>query len=288
MDYFLSQPDSKKGQWRTTSQEEIDLAEKLKHKSLKEEFPGVSDELLEAIYEANQKDVNQTKQALKTLFQEPKLPPKPRTVPSEPPKNQKPVVPAPVTKPNESPVPKPPPSQPNEPSEEEFTFITRKKKKREFKPKNETEFRKEASQLVHLKNEYFRAATNAYLHGDGALAKQLSERGKHFSHLLKESHKRACAETYVNNTYRIDNVLTVDFHGVFVKEALEILEQVLLQDCGVKMLRLITGVGKHSEGGKAKIKPAIEEFLRQRGLHFTEPRPGVLTVTLNKNHFDDS
>lgn len=63
------------------------------------------------------------------------------------------------------------------PPNQNFILIKPKKKKKEkTSPQPQSTFREEASQIAHMRNEYFRNATQAYLHGDGALAKQLSER----------------------------------------------------------------------------------------------------------------
>lgn len=76
----------------------------------------------------------------------------------------------------------------------------------------------------------------------------------------------------------------MDFHGYFVQEALEVLEEILQQDVGVKFLKIITGAGKHSVDGKAKIKPAVREYLTKHGFRFNEPNNGVIVVSLNRSY----
>lgn len=64
---------------------------------------------------------------------------------------------------------------------------------------------------------------------------------------------------------------SIDLHGMFVKQSLELVEEVLqqclktpgkfccirkLSNLDLKLLTIITGAGNHSEGGRARIKPA--------------------------------
>lgn len=96
---------------------------------------------------------------------------------------------------------------------------------------------------------------------------------------------------------RFDPLASVDLHGLHVAEALQVLSQLLeihiqmgennrsiliiiilliIDSCKIyypitniapepKNLRVITGVGKHSLHGIAKIKPAVKNFLRSKG-----------------------
>jgi hypothetical protein len=43
-------------------------------------------------------------------------------------------------------------------------------------------------------------------------------------------------------------------------------------------LRVVTGVGRHSVGGRARLLPAVRNFLQQVGVHFVEENPGNLFV----------
>lgn len=50
--------------------------------------------------------------------------------------------------------------------------------------------------------------------------------------------------------------------------------------CSCRSPQVVTGVGKHSDGGIARLRPAVYEFLLYQQLAHTEPRPGHFQVTL--------
>lgn len=74
---------------------------------------------------------------------------------------------------------------------------------------------------------------------------------------------------------------TIDLHLQFVAEAIRICDQQL--DIGRKkgwsQMVIIVGKGNHSEGGKCKIAPAVEEWASKKGLQL-ERGEGKVTVTL--------
>lgn len=59
-------------------------------------------------------------------------------------------------------------------------------------------------------------------------------------------------------------------HGLKVMEAIEVLKFVLERwgSNPKKPLVVVTGTGKHSPGGKAKIKPAVITYLTQQEYRF--------------------
>ena len=62
---------------------------------------------------------------------------------------------------------------------------------------------------------------------------------------------------------------TIDLHLQFVADAVRICEEEyekIKNDAEVKEYIVIVGKGNHSEGGKAKISPAIEEWADKKGL----------------------
>lgn len=48
----------------------------------------------------------------------------------------------------------------------------------------------------------------------------------------------------------------------------------------ISYLSIITGRGLHSENGKAKILPAVQKYLRDRGYTFYQENPGCIVVDL--------
>jgi hypothetical protein len=51
---------------------------------------------------------------------------------------------------------------------------------------------------------------------------------------------------------------------------------------GMKYITVITGVGRHSVGGQAKIKPAVEKFLAEEGYSFRALHAGCVRVNLKR------
>lgn len=82
----------------------------------------------------------------------------------------------------------------------------------------------------------------------------------------------------------------IDLHGLQVQAAIDLLKQLLAlheknNPAGhgngkPRTLKIITGIGRHSANGKARLRPAVKQFLAGRGYHVTEVNPGLLQVTL--------
>ena len=72
---------------------------------------------------------------------------------------------------------------------------------------------------------------------------------------------------------------TIDLHLQFVADAVRICDEqaALLQAKGAQEMCVIVGKGNHSEGGKCKIAPAIEEWATSKGYR-QEPGEGKITV----------
>ena len=43
-------------------------------------------------------------------------------------------------------------------------------------------------------------------------------------------------------------------------------------------MRVVTGAGRHSAGGQARLAPAVRRFLDAAGLHYVEENAGVIVV----------
>ncbi|KDQ21777.1 hypothetical protein BOTBODRAFT_50337 [Botryobasidium botryosum FD-172 SS1] len=143
----------------------------------------------------------------------------------------------------------------------------------------------------------FDASKQAFQRGDGAMAKQLSEEGKAHRAEMERLHAEAGAWIYGENNKNLPPY-TVDLHGLYVKEAVEYTERALekAREKGATYLRVIVGKGIHSTVQGPKIKPAIEELMRNQGIEaeFDPLNDGVLVVypegkdrmiqAINSNH----
>ncbi|KAI9346665.1 hypothetical protein BD770DRAFT_328044 [Pilaira anomala] len=147
------------------------------------------------------------------------------------------------------------------------------------------ECREIAMQLIMERNELFRKAAHAYRQaknkgpGEGGVAFYYSDNARQLDSRAKDWNMRAARAT------NDDHLL--DLHGLTVAEA-----QVLVRE-GVTQwwsrsqmqssrrqfqpLKIITGIGKHSEGG-AKLLPATIKLLKKGGWLFEMTNPGCIYV----------
>jgi len=169
-----------------------------------------------------------------------------------------------------------------------FHWISRLIKEKKSSPSNAETYEKErtsAFEFMEKRNKCYRAAASAYASGNAATAKKLADQGKAYDVEAREANQRACINIY-HATNNFENLIAVDLHGLHVSEALDIVETVISlkqkerdrYGPEVKVITFITGVGKHSTGGKAKIRPALIEYLKDYGIKFKETRTGVFLV----------
>ncbi|KIY51055.1 DUF1771-domain-containing protein [Fistulina hepatica ATCC 64428] len=133
----------------------------------------------------------------------------------------------------------------------------------------------------------FAESKEAYARGDGALAKELSNRGKEHQRKMEGLNKQASDWIFTElNPLGLQDSQRgeVDLHGLFVKEAVERTDRAIQEARarGETEIRLIVGKGMHSDGQVAKIKPAVEDLMVKHNLQ-AELDPhngGVLIVQM--------
>jgi DNA-nicking Smr family endonuclease len=127
--------------------------------------------------------------------------------------------------------------------------------------------RHEARQLHFKAKEISTQSQNEYGYGCKSKAKTLSIQANDLYEQRNEKNSRA-AELVFNyfNQGRPDNV--IDLHRLYVKEALQYLQQ-KLSKCranNILLLEVITGEGYHSSDNVAIIKPEIVRFAHENHL----------------------
>ncbi|KAL1291034.1 hypothetical protein HN51_059580 [Arachis hypogaea] len=160
-----------------------------------------------------------------------------------------------------------------------------------------SELREEARDHARLRNAYFEQARQAYLIGNKALAKELSAKGQVHNMHMKAAHGKA-----QESIYRQRNPVApemqgngrghermIDLHGLHVSEAIHVLKyelSVLKNTARAADQRLqvyiCVGTGHHTRGSRtpARLPIAVQRFLLEEGLDFTEPQPGLLRVVI--------
>ncbi|KAJ6847504.1 polyadenylate-binding protein-interacting protein 7-like [Iris pallida] len=156
-----------------------------------------------------------------------------------------------------------------------------------------TEMREDARDLARLRNVCFEQARQAYLIGNGALARELSRKGQLYNMQMKEAHGKARETIYrqrnpVGPGTRTQDPV-IDLHGLHVNEAIHVLEHELrilrgtARSAGQRLQVMVcVGTGHHTKGARtpARLPVAVEQFLVEEGLHFTQPQPGLLRVVI--------
>ncbi|XP_029997074.1 NEDD4-binding protein 2 isoform X2 [Sphaeramia orbicularis] len=149
------------------------------------------------------------------------------------------------------------------------------------------DFRAEADLQRRRQLESFAKAAEAYKQGHKEVASFYAQQGHLHGQRMREANHRAAVQIFerVNASLLPNNIL--DLHGLHVVEAVQHLAQVLedkTADCEQGLCRpqlsVITGRGNHSQGGVARIRPAVIDYLTNKHYRFTEPKPGLVLVSL--------
>jgi len=135
--------------------------------------------------------------------------------------------------------------------------------------------------------QFFQQSHEAYARRDGALAKDLSNQGKEHQRKMEELNKQASDWIFIENNKNSKSD-EIDLHGLYVKEAITRADQSiqLAKSNGHSQVKLIVGKGLHSQGGIAKIKPAIEELIQKHKLvaQLDPNNSGVLIAYLDSSN----
>ncbi|SJL14300.1 uncharacterized protein ARMOST_17756 [Armillaria ostoyae] len=122
----------------------------------------------------------------------------------------------------------------------------------------------------------FDESHEAHIRGNCTAAKDLSKQGKNHKQKMEQLNKEVSNWIYLVENNRNRQPGEIDLHGLYVKEA------IAYTDAALKEAKL-RGKGLHSEGGAAKVGPAIKNLMRKYQLvaEFDLSNSGVLVVELN-------
>ncbi|EDN10561.1 predicted protein [Histoplasma mississippiense (nom. inval.)] len=119
-------------------------------------------------------------------------------------------------------------------------------------------------------------AAQAWNRNDARAAKALSLRGQAENEAMRRAHREAARHLYEERNKHLsnnsDDELYVDLHGLHPSEAIEYLENILLEHAklGRRVLYAITGTGHHSKNGKDKVGKAVKAWLNEWRYVFRE------------------
>ncbi|XP_030836727.1 uncharacterized protein LOC100891052 [Strongylocentrotus purpuratus] len=262
----LRQEREKKGMWSSPSPVRANtIATKLKRDQLFEAFPDVDRNALDEIFKANNYEFQSTVWEVNAVFREPAGPVKEVFSPEALVEMEK--------RRDSSPARRKAKGQ-SDSTDGQFQSTEQ--------PDYE-DYRAEATLHFKQRDECFKKAAKAYHAGQKELAVHYSNQGRLHSMRLKEANRRA-AELILVQRRHVTGENKLDLHNLHVEEALQALQEVLIErqmhpsPGQHRYLEVVTGRGKHSKMGVAKLKPAVCKFLEQKGYSFTAPNAGCLKV----------
>uniref|UniRef100_A0A2K5DLY3 Smr domain-containing protein n=1 Tax=Aotus nancymaae TaxID=37293 RepID=A0A2K5DLY3_AOTNA len=253
---------------------EKDCATKLKEKQLFEIFPGINQNFLVDIFKDHNYSLEHTVQFLNCVFEGDPV----KTVVAQEFVHQNENVTSHTGQ--KSKEKKPNKLKENEETPSELSF-------QDFEYPDYDDYRAEAFLHQQKRMECYSKAKEAYRIGKKHVATFYAQQGTLHELKMKEANHLAAVEIFekVNASLLPQNVL--DLHGLHVEEALDHLMKVLekkteefKQNGGKPYLSVITGRGNHSQGGVARIKPAVIKHLISHSFRFSEIKPGCLKVML--------
>ncbi|KAI9247848.1 hypothetical protein BY458DRAFT_446048 [Sporodiniella umbellata] len=162
-----------------------------------------------------------------------------------------------------------------------------------YEEDNPDECRDIAMQLIMERNELYRKAAASYRKSrnkgpEGGVAFYYSEVAREIDTKAKEWNMKAARATIRQHRLRYNDDHLLDLHGLTIAEARVVLSEGVNQWWSrshmqsarrlVQPLKIVTGVGKHSEHGESKLIPVTNKFLRSEGWLFDMPTPGCFMV----------
>ncbi|XP_032079865.1 NEDD4-binding protein 2 isoform X2 [Thamnophis elegans] len=250
-----------------------DCAAKLKEKQLLELFPTISANFLMDIFKDNNYSLEQTVQFLNNVLEADPI----KTVIAKEPAQNARRSPSSASKAREKKAKK----------TKELEDILSEKGFQDTQYPGYKDFRAEAFLHQQQRQECLRKAGEAYRMGMKPVAAFYVQQGQLHEEKMKEANEDAAQQIFetVNASKLPINLL--DLHGLHVDEALGHLSRVLQEKTkeyslagGIPYLYVITGRGNHSQGGVARIKPAVMKYLTSHKFRFTEIKSGCFKILL--------
>ena len=151
--------------------------------------------------------------------------------------------------------------------------------------------REDAKGHLRARNVCFQQATQAYLSGNKALAKDLSRKGREHARLMAAAHANAAETIFRERNTGVggNGPRMFDLHGLHVQEAIAVLHREL-GECAARgdgVAHVLVGTGHHTKGSRtpSRLPAAVAEYLTHRRVRFWEPQAGMLEVDVASGDF---
>ena len=150
--------------------------------------------------------------------------------------------------------------------------------------------REDARDHMRMRNICFQQATQAYLSGNKALAKELSRKGRGHAQAMRAAHDEAAVKIFrernSNTVHSSDGSdgrpRLLDMHGLHCTEAVAVLRRELpnCRAAGDRVVHVLVGTGHHVKGSRtpSRLPVAVAEYLSSSRIRFWEPQAGMLEV----------
>jgi DNA-nicking Smr family endonuclease len=176
----------------------------------------------------------------------------------------------------------------------EMTFKTnfdykdlREKDYKDLRDKDYKDLRDKANEAYKQSQEYFQQAMSVYNKGPHGkeTAAYYAEQGRILSRKIKERNQEASEQIFKLNNPNYKNTNTIDLHGLYVNEAIKIVNECLdywaYKYNNIKNpppFVIITGRGRNSESGQSKLRGILLKHLLSKKWNVICRDPGSLSV----------
>lgn len=155
-----------------------------------------------------------------------------------------------------------------------------------------TDYRIKANELLAKRTGLYEKANRHYQSGNYEVARFYSGLAAKQTPFFEHYNSLAATAFLDDHSRRLENFNMLDLHFLYIKEAIPHLDMFLdrmislmrlSNKKGGEIVQIITGRGKNSANGVAKIKPAVITRLKERGMAYVQLNPGLLKVRIKQN-----
>ncbi|XP_066156483.1 uncharacterized protein [Euwallacea fornicatus] len=155
-----------------------------------------------------------------------------------------------------------------------------------------TALREQANIHLEKRSKLYEKAQQYYQSRMREVAQYYSSMAAKQTFLFHSANSLASTAFLDQHSKRLENFNTIDLHFLYVREAIPHLD--IFLDRIISLLRasttknsescqIITGRGKNSTNGVAKLRPAVISRLKERKIGYNHLNPGLLKIKITKN-----